>query len=85
MSDFSLKSLAKDKHNSTKMSDDGMSSPGPPSANKASIQLNKMREANNKYKSLLKMAKERIQAQEEEIEALRGMPVSCHCRATFCE
>jgi hypothetical protein len=31
-----------------------------------------MREANAKYKSLLKMAKERIQAQEEEIESLRA-------------
>lgn len=49
-----------------------MPSSPPPSASKPSIQLNKMREANAKYKSLLKMAKERIQAQEEEIESLRG-------------
>lgn len=49
-----------------------MPSPTPSSASKASIQLGKMREANAKYKSLLKMAKERIQAQEEEIESLRG-------------
>lgn len=53
-----------------KMSDDGMSTP--PSTSKSTIQLNKMREANAKYKSLLKMAKERIQAQEEEIESLRA-------------
>jgi len=31
----------------------------------------KLRDANNKYKSLLKLAKERIQGQEEEIEALK--------------
>jgi len=61
------------------MSDDGMPSPPPASTAKASVQLNKMREANAKYKSLLKMAKERIQAQEEEIEALRGTQcVLCH-------
>jgi len=53
-----------------KMSDDGMSTP--PSTSKLTIQLSKMREANAKYKSLLKMAKERIQAQEEEIESLRA-------------
>jgi len=34
-------------------------------------QMNKMRDANNKYKNLLKMAKERIQQQEEELEQLR--------------
>lgn len=54
------------------MSDDGLASSTPTSASKASIQLSKMRDANVKYKSLLKMAKERIQAQEEEIESLRG-------------
>jgi len=36
------------------------------------IQIMKLREANNKYKSLLKMAKERIQAQEEELEKMQG-------------
>ncbi|CAB9523809.1 expressed unknown protein [Seminavis robusta] len=34
-------------------------------------QLNKMRDANGKYKNLLKMAKERIQQQEEELEQLK--------------
>lgn len=34
-------------------------------------QITKLREANNKYKNLLKMAKERIQAQEEELEELK--------------
>lgn len=34
-------------------------------------QMNKMRDANAKYKNLLKMAKERIQQQEEELEKLR--------------
>ena len=40
---------------------------------KVASQMTKLRDANAKYKSLLKMAKERIQAQEEEMEALRGM------------
>lgn len=34
-------------------------------------QMRKLREANEKYKNLLKMAKERIQQQEEEMEQLR--------------
>lgn len=53
------------------MSDDGMQF-SPTASVKASVQLNKMKEANLKYKSLLKLAKERIQAQEEELESLRG-------------
>jgi len=36
-------------------------------------QMNKLRDANNKYKNLLKMAKERIQLQEEEMESLKRM------------
>lgn len=54
------------------MSDDGMQSTTTPASVKATVQLNKMREANFKYKSLLKLAKERIQSQEEELESLRG-------------
>jgi hypothetical protein len=54
------------------MSDDGMQFSTTPASVKASVQLNKMKEANLKYKSLLKLAKERIQAQEEELESLRG-------------
>jgi hypothetical protein len=38
----------------------------------ASAQLTKLRDANAKYKKLLKMAKERIQRQEEEMEGLRS-------------
>jgi hypothetical protein len=38
---------------------------------KISVQLKKLNEANNKYKNLLKMAKERIQKQEEELDTLR--------------
>mmetsp|Transcript_15133 Transcript_15133/g.20613 ORF Transcript_15133/g.20613 Transcript_15133/m.20613 type:complete len:494 (-) Transcript_15133:498-1979(-) len=38
----------------------------------AQAQLSKLRDANTKYKNLLKMAKERIQAQEEELEKLRA-------------
>lgn len=41
-------------------------------ASKVSVQITKLRDANTKYKSLLKMAKERIEAQEEELETLRG-------------
>lgn len=37
----------------------------------SSQQVSKLRDANTKYKSLLKMAKERIQAQEEELERIR--------------
>ena len=35
-------------------------------------QLTKLKDANNKYKNLLKMAKERIQAQEDELTKLNG-------------
>jgi hypothetical protein len=43
--------------------------------NKAAIQqqLQKMKDANTKYKNLLKMAKERIEQQEQELKTLRGM------------
>lgn len=44
-----------------------------PPANKVAIQMKKMRDANAKYKDLLKMAKERIQSQEEDLKRLRGM------------
>lgn len=59
------------------MSDDGMQSATTPASVKATVQLNKMREANSKYKSLLKLAKERIQSQEEELESLRGTFTRC--------
>lgn len=38
----------------------------------AQQQVAKLRDANTKYKSLLKMAKERIEKQEEELKRLRG-------------
>lgn len=38
---------------------------------RAVAQMTKLRDANTKYKGLLKMAKERIQTQEEELEGLR--------------
>ena len=41
-------------------------------ANKVAIQMNRLKEANNKYKSLLKLAKERISTQQEEMEAVKG-------------
>lgn len=43
----------------------------PTAVNKISLQLKKLNDANTKYKNLLKMAKERIQKQEEELETLR--------------
>lgn len=42
-------------------------------ANKRAEQMKKLKDANNKYKDLLKMAKERIQSQEEEMEKLKGV------------
>jgi hypothetical protein len=39
---------------------------------KAAIQMQKMRDANTKYKNLLKMAKERIEQQEEELKKFKG-------------
>ena len=38
---------------------------------RAEQQMTKMKDTNAKYKSLLKMAKERIQTQEDELESLR--------------
>jgi hypothetical protein len=40
---------------------------------KAAMQMQKMRDANTKYKNLLKMAKERIEQQELELKKLRGL------------
>ena len=48
-------------------------------ANKVAVQLKKLRDANVKYKDLLKMAKERIQQQEEELKRLRGKE-GLYCR-----
>lgn len=42
-------------------------------------QMTKLRDANTKYKSLLKMAKERIQTQEDELVALRGVYSFVQC------
>jgi hypothetical protein len=49
------------------------SSPADPSSTitKLSVQLKKLNDANGKYKSLLKMAKERIQKQEEELQGVK--------------
>ena len=46
-------------------------------ASKVSAQMQKMRDANNKYKNLLKMAKERIEQQEIELKEMRGEPIDC--------
>ena len=53
--------------------DDTLPKPPTSGGSKVAMQMNKLKEANNKYKSLLKMAKERITTQEEEMEALKGM------------
>lgn len=46
---------------------------GPPTAaSKVKLQMQKMQDANSKYKSLLKLAKDRIQQQDEEIKRVRG-------------
>ena len=47
----------------------GMTSPP---GNKLTAQLTKLRDANTKYKNLLKMAKERIEQQEQELKRLKG-------------
>lgn len=49
------------------------SQPSKPTSKAAAqaAQMNKLRDANTKYKNLLKMAKERIQQQEYELEQLR--------------
>lgn len=39
---------------------------------KAMMQINKLKEANKKYKNLLNLAKERITKQDEELEAVKG-------------
>lgn len=51
---------------------DGATMLPPVSTNKVAAQLTKLRDANTKYKNLLKMAKERIEQQEEELKKLRG-------------
>ena len=44
----------------------------PAAANTVAAQLGKLRDANLKYKNLLKLAKERIQQQEDDLKQLRG-------------
>lgn len=48
---------------------------GASNTSKVSAQMQKMREANAKYKNLLKMAKERIEQQEIELKEMRGESV----------
>ena len=47
--------------------------PQAPSSSREQAQLLKLREANTKYKNLLKLAKERIQEQESLLEERQGM------------
>jgi hypothetical protein len=53
----------------------------PPAIKVTAQQLIKLRDANTKYKNLLKMAKERIEKQEEELKRLRGKLRSASCVA----
>lgn len=41
-------------------------------ATKVKMQMQKMQDANSKYKNLLKLAKERIQQQDDELKRLKG-------------
>ena len=50
-------------------------------ASKVVVQMNRLKEANNKYRSLLKLAKDRISAQQEEMDALKGKAVLHHVYA----
>jgi hypothetical protein len=50
---------------------------------KVAMQMQKMKEANTKYKNLLKMAKERIEQQEQELKRLRGESLVL-CLAKVC-
>ena len=52
--------------------DGAMSPPTAATAGKVTAQLSKLKEANAKYKNLLKMAKERIEQQEGELQRYRG-------------
>jgi sulfur transfer protein SufE len=54
-----------------------VTSGAPGGGSKVAMQMKKLKEANDKYKSLLKMAKERITTQEGELEALKGMNFTC--------
>jgi hypothetical protein len=56
----------------------GNPSEGPKSAaDKVKLQMTQMRDANLKYKHLLKLAKERIQQQEDEAKRLKGNYTFC--------
>jgi sulfur transfer protein SufE len=44
----------------------------PTTASKVKLQLQKMQEANTKYKNLLKLAKERIHQQDDELKSAKG-------------
>lgn len=55
------------------MAENDTSSSNPPAAiSKREAQVKKLKDANSKYKDLLKMAKERIQSQEDELAKLKG-------------
>jgi hypothetical protein len=52
--------------------ENGSASATTTTASKVAVQMTRMRDANVKYKNLLKMAKERIEQQEEELKRFRG-------------
>eukprot|EP00531_Pseudo-nitzschia_arenysensis_P003667 CAMPEP_0116125104 /NCGR_PEP_ID=MMETSP0329-20121206/5633_1 /TAXON_ID=697910 /ORGANISM="Pseudo-nitzschia arenysensis, Strain B593" /LENGTH=499 /DNA_ID=CAMNT_0003619123 /DNA_START=82 /DNA_END=1578 /DNA_ORIENTATION=+ len=61
-------SISEDKPSNAKT---GKNSSAATNSSKVSAQLQKMRDANTKYKNLLKMAKERIEQQENELKEMR--------------
>lgn len=56
------------------------STAGNEAVGRLSLQVKKLTEANGKYKNLLKLAKERIQQQEEELETLKAKNASLEQR-----
>jgi sulfur transfer protein SufE len=63
------------------MADEGVQEPSEDAASRGAskvvVQMNRLKEANNKYKTLLKLAKDRISAQQEEMDALKGKLKLC--------
>ena len=62
-------SISEEKQNNGKASKNATATSN---SSKVSAQMQKMRDANTKYKNLLKMAKERIEQQEIELKEMRG-------------
>ena len=59
-------------NNNTTLTSSAITTTTTTSKKAAALQLQKMREANIKYKNLLKLAKERIEQQEDELQKFHG-------------